>query len=154
MAQYRKNNFTNLQSSIISLGLASVFAILAYLSRDHDNSAVYIASVILGALMGLLGVFYGVKLAIANDRSGRFLGILKVLGSRTSIVAMATLLIVGLVGYWFEYRPYAATKHCKNVALEETGYKEEYWLAWSSEYKVQSRYAFIYDICMQKEGIK
>lgn len=61
--------------------------------------------------------------------------------------------IVALLAYWLTLRPYFVTVGCKDVALSETGYTILNWKAWSFNSNNQRNYNFIYELCMQKEGI-
>lgn len=72
--------------------------------------------------------------------------------SKYAIILVIILLIVAL-GYWFVVRPYFTVRNCKDVALSATGYTSENLQAWASNHDVQSKYAFVYGVCMQKEGI-
>lgn len=73
---------------------------------------------------------------------------------RSKHVYIALALLVGVVViYWFVARPYFVTRSCKNVALQATGYTNDNSQAWASNPDIQSKYIFVYGVCMQKEGI-
>jgi hypothetical protein len=75
----------------------------------------------------------------------------KIKGKHIAILGISLLVLAS--GYWFAARPYFATRDCKDVALSATGYTNENSQGWLSNKNVQTKYAFVYGVCMQKEGI-
>lgn len=72
--------------------------------------------------------------------------------SRKMLITAIVLLCLFLI-YWVVFRPYSAVQQCKEVALAETGYDANNWKAWAISSNRQADYRFIYELCLQKEGI-
>lgn len=75
----------------------------------------------------------------------------KIKGNHIVVLTIILLVIVSI--YWFAIRPHFAIQGCKDIALSATGYTNENSQVWASDRDVQSKYAFVYGVCMQKDGI-
>lgn len=101
------------------------------------------------ALMAILttsvvfGIYFLIKKLIKNRSK---------IKAKYVLLLLVTLLIIAAC-YWFIARPYSVTKSCKDTALAATGYTNDNSQAWASNPDIQSKYVFIYGVCMQKEGI-
>lgn len=76
----------------------------------------------------------------------------KLISHKTIVISIVILLAAGLT-YWHIARPYFAVKSCQNIGLDNTGYKQDSWRSWAANRDNQLNYMFVYEICMQKEGI-
>lgn len=101
------------------------------------------------ALMAILttsivfGIYFLIKKLIKNRSKIR----------SKHIYILLAILIAAVSAYWFVARPYFVTKSCKDTALQATGYTSDNSQAWASNPNIQSKYVFVYGVCMQKEGI-
>ena len=66
----------------------------------------------------------------------------------TILFTILILLVITLV-YWTQYRPYAVTKACHKIALEESGYSENSD-GWSLN---TQRYYEVFPLCTNKAGL-
>lgn len=76
----------------------------------------------------------------------------KLFNGKSATFSVAVLLMIA-VTYWLVARPYFATKSCQKVALDNTGYERDSWQSWAGKQSNQTAYMFVYELCMQKEGI-
>lgn len=75
--------------------------------------------------------------------------------SINNIAVIATLVVLAVLGltYWQIIRPYTVTKSCHRIALDNAGYNQDSWRSWAGDQHNQANYMFVYEMCMQKEGI-
>lgn len=69
------------------------------------------------------------------------------------IIAVAAILAASALTYWQIVRPHMVTKNCHDIALDNSGYNEDSWRSWAGDQRNQSNYMFVYEMCMQKEGL-
>lgn len=72
---------------------------------------------------------------------------------RKVVIVTIIILLTSALTYWLVARPYFVTKNCQTIALENSGYEKDSWRSWAGSQGNQSNYMFVYEMCMQKEGI-
>lgn len=76
----------------------------------------------------------------------------KPVNSGIIFIVLGVVFVAALI-YWMVARPYFATKSCQQIALDNSGYDKDGWRTWAGNHSNQTNYMFIYEMCMQKEGI-